>query len=34
MTKMNYMKKYCVKGVCIWNFYGPHFPAFGLNTVR
>ena len=24
----------CVKIVCIWNFYGPYFPAFGLNTKR
>ena len=21
-----------MKSVCIWSYYGPHFPAFGLNT--
>ena len=24
----------CVKSARIWNFSGPHFPAFGLNTER
>ena len=24
----------CVKGARIWNYSGPHFPAFGLNTER
>ena len=23
---------HCVKSVCIWSYYGPCFPAFGLNT--
>ena len=23
---------HCVKGVRIWSYSGPHFPAFGLNT--
>ena len=25
---------HCVKSVCIPSYYGPHFPAFGLNTER
>ena len=25
---------HCVKSVCIWSFYGPYFPTFGLNTER
>ena len=25
---------HCVKGVRIWCFSGPFFPAFGLNTER
>ena len=25
---------HCVKGVFIWSFSGPHFPAFGLTTER
>ena len=24
----------CVKSICIRNFSGPYFPAFGLNTER
>ena len=24
----------CLKSVCIWRFYGPYFPTFGLNTER
>ena len=24
----------CVKGVRIWSFFGPYFPAFGLKTER
>ena len=24
--------KHCVKSVLIRSYYGPHFPAFGLNT--
>ena len=23
----------CAKSLRIWNFSGPHFPAFGLNEV-
>ena len=23
---------YCMRGVRIWNFPGPYFPEFGLNT--
>ena len=26
--------KHCVKGVRIRSYFGPHFPAFGLNTER
>ena len=25
---------HCIKGVCIRNYSGPHFSAFGLNTER
>ena len=25
---------HCVKIVRIWSYFGPHFPAFGLNTER
>ena len=25
---------HCVKSVCIASFFGPYFPAFGLNTER
>ena len=25
---------HCLKSVRIWNYSGPHFPAFGLNTER
>ena len=25
---------HCVKGACIRSYFGPHFPAFGLNTGR
>ena len=25
-------KCHCVKSVRIWNYFGPYFPAFGLNT--
>ena len=28
------MHKHCVKSVCIRSYFGPHFPAFGLNTER
>ena len=24
--------QHCIKSVRIWNYSGPHFPAFGLNT--
>ena len=24
---------HCVESVCIWNYYGPHFPAFELNIM-
>ena len=24
----------CLKSVRLWNFSGPYFPAFGLNTER
>ena len=26
--------QHCVKSVRIWNYSGPHFPAFGLNAER
>ena len=26
--------RHCVESVRIWNFSGPYFPAFGLNTER
>ena len=26
--------RHCIKSVRIWNYSGPHFPAFGLNTER
>ena len=27
-------KQHCVKGVRIWSYSGPYFPAFGLNVER
>ena len=24
----------CVKGIRVWSFSGPYFPAFGLNTEK
>ena len=30
----NYQKLELRKNVLIWSFYGPYFPAFGLNTER
>ena len=32
--KRLYRDWYCVKGVRIWSYSGPNFPAFGLNTER
>ena len=30
--QINYdSRQHCVKKVRIWKFFGPHFPAFGLN---
>ena len=26
--------KHCVKSILIWSYSGPHFPTFGMNTVR
>ena len=28
------LKYHCVKSVLIRSYFGPHFPAFGLNTER
>ena len=25
---------HCVKSIRIWNYSGPYFPLFGLNTER
>ena len=25
---------HCMKNLRIWSFFGPYFPAFGLNTER
>ena len=30
--RRNCTELYCVKGVRIWSFSGPYFPAFGMNT--
>ena len=30
----NMKNKHCVKSARIWNFSGPYFPVFGLNTER
>ena len=30
----NNKNSHCVKPVGIWSYYGPYFPAFGLNTKR
>ena len=27
-------QNHCLKSVRIWSFFGPYFPAFGLNTER
>ena len=31
---LEYAVLHCVKSVRIWSYYGPHFPAFGLNMER
>ena len=30
----SYYENHCVKRVQIQSFFGPYFPAFGLNTER
>ena len=34
MSKVKKRHHHCVKSVLIRSYSGPHFPAFGLNTVR
>ena len=34
VDRVGHNNPHCVKSVRIWSCYGPHFPAFGLNTER